>query len=337
MAAGAYDEARLRDRFRGALLGTMVGDALGLPMEGKRTLPEGQAPVRDFKPLDGVQGRYSDDSEMTMAFADALVRGKGEPDPERIAASFGTYFSPERGYGTSAWQILDSIRRGLNWREAVSRSEFKLGSWGNGSAMRVAPAALVHLGQEDRVRETARLQAEITNHTHPLAVWATEVQALAVHQALITGIGGEAFDGRYFLDTYLVARLPDEAALRDELAWIRNNIGQFAVPEAITRFGTGIKAPESVCAALWFFLVAHEQGYDAEDAIVFAANHSRDSDTIAAMTGAIAGAYWGAKALPSRWIESLENGGRGRDKMITLADRLADMAIERLNEPGFSI
>ena len=51
-------------------------------------------------------------------------------------------------------------------------------------------------------------------------------------------------------------------------------------------------------------------------------NLGGDSDTIGAMTGAIVGAYYGARALPQRWLDTLENGEKGRDYVTSLADQL---------------
>ena len=59
--------------------------------------------------------------------------------------------------------------------------------------------------------------------------------------------------------------------------------------------------------------------------MITAVNLGGDSDTIAAMTGAIAGAYHGVSAFPARWIDALERGERGYDHVIDLADDLLDL------------
>ncbi|MBC7343584.1 MAG: ADP-ribosylglycohydrolase family protein [Clostridia bacterium] len=64
---------------------------------------------------------------------------------------------------------------------------------------------------------------------------------------------------------------------------------------------------------------------DFEAAVTYAVNLGGDADTIGAMTGAIAGAYHGARAIPRRWKDQVENLGKGRDYIQSLATQLFDL------------
>jgi poly(ADP-ribose) glycohydrolase ARH3 len=86
------------------------------------------------------------------------------------------------------------------------------------------------------------------------------------------------------------------------------------------RLGSSSDAREAVCAAVYS---AHAHP-TFEEAIRFAVRLGGDTDTVAAMTGAIVGARAGAGAIPRRWLDALEEGERGRSHVERLAERLVD-------------
>jgi poly(ADP-ribose) glycohydrolase ARH3 len=88
--------------------------------------------------------------------------------------------------------------------------------------------------------------------------------------------------------------------------------------EVQARLGNSFDARESVCAAVYSAL-AHPT---FEVAVRFAVTLGGDTDTVAAMTGAIAGARHGAQSIPRRWLDALEDGKRGRSHVEWLAARL---------------
>lgn len=83
--------------------------------------------------------------------------------------------------------------------------------------------------------------------------------------------------------------------------------------------GNGIEAHRSVPTALHAFL-RHRDSF--ADAVLFAFSLGGDADTIASMTGALAGAFLGASAIPETWV----NGVEGRDELLDLADQLLSLS-----------
>jgi poly(ADP-ribose) glycohydrolase ARH3 len=187
--------------------------------------------------------------------------------------------------------------------------------------MRVAPVALAFYRAPQKIPEAARRQAAVTGHTHPLGAGGAQLQAQAVHLALKAGIGDTSIEPDGFLD-HLRPDLPPEYLAH--LSWLGEHPGA-AVEAVIREISCGVAAHESVPAAIWAFLT---HAKDAEKVIVQAANMGGDTDTIAAMAGAMAGAYHGASALPRRWLDGLENGEKGRDYVISLADELFELGFE---------
>lgn len=310
----------LKDCFRGALLGTMVGDALGMPVEGVSgsVIRARYDLVTEMLPARLGRGTYTDDTEMMIGLAEALLDTPGRLDPDRVAARFSENYNPNRGYGGNAQKILSAIREGMSWREATAAHSLPGGSFANGAAMRVAPVALAFYQDAKATVQAAAQQAEITGHTHPIGRIGACLQAIAIRWAIVCSSQGAELDAMSFLKNL---KLAGPKQFVDALAWIAENLAA-SPDEAAHHLGTGAEASCSVSAALWAVLSCPQ---DAEEAIVRAVNLGGDADTIGAMAGAVAGAFHGAEALPQRWTQALEEGDKGKGYVIELADRLLDL------------
>jgi poly(ADP-ribose) glycohydrolase ARH3 len=293
------------DRARGALLGTFAGDALGMPFEGA---PPAAIPAR-LVMLDArlARGSYTDDTEMAIALAESLL-DHGGIDAEALGRAFAEAQDPHRGYGPGTTEVLRLVRSGVHPHDAAGSLFGGEGSHGNGAAMRVAPVAVRYAGDMPRVAKAARDSARVT-HAHPLAIDAAVVQATAIAAALV----GEAP-----LDAALAAATTAE--LKGRLIEAARLLDSTPVPaEAAAALGNQPTGHESVPAAI-YSAAANDS---VEAAITFAVRCGGDTDTIGAMAGAIAAARAGASTIPSRWLEELEDGPKGRSHVEALAERLA--------------
>lgn len=269
-------------------------------------------------------GTVTDDTHLTVALARALLDAGGELDRDCVARRFAEIYDPARGYGGNARKILRDIRSGVSWRAAVDRHRLPGGSWANGAAMRVAPVALASPERPGRVRRAAAAQAEVTGHTHPIGRGAAELQALAVREALVTD---RERDDALAPGPFVAAirgrgdgRWPEE--LEEALDWIGEH-PDVDEDRAARELGSGGRASQSVPAALWAFLSV---GGAAETTVVRAVSLGGDTDTVGAMSGALAGAWSGDDAFPDRWRDALEDGPAGRAGLLELADELHDLA-----------
>lgn len=114
-----------------------------------------------------------------------------------------------------------------------------------------------------------------------------------------------------------------EAARTDEFWRGLSRVTEFraaqSAPRAVAQaLGNTSAGPESVPAAL-YAATAHGT---FEEALTFAVSCGGDTDTIAAMAGAVSGAHLGADDIPARWLDALEDGHRGRRHVEELAERL---------------
>ncbi len=332
MTSAADVDAR-RSRVRGALLGTMVGDALGVPFEGHDTTFEEYARARAPSGMPAVQAAiglqahlqtisrltYSDDTQLMIALAEAMLEDPAV-DPDRVAARFAASFDPARGYGAGALQVLRRIAAGEPWQQAA-RSVHSEGSFGNGAAMRVAPIGALYHDQPDQLHQAAERSAVVT-HLHADGIGGAVVQAQAVSLVLTAGTLGVPLDCDYFFRALLsrvvthgsgysvlesVGRAYELARRGESIATVRRQLGN------------GVIAVEAVPAAIWAFLTA---GGDVAQTLGLALALGGDTDTIAAMAGALVGAYHGEEKLPAAALRALADEPVGVEAVRALADRL---------------
>lgn len=296
----------LTDRFRGALVGTAVGDALGAPVEGHPHVPRGY--------LDSISDNppnlsYTDDTAMTFGLAESLVacgRFEGAHMAQTLADRYGK--EPWRGYGAGPPQVFARLAAGVAWDEAARSLFGGQGSYGNGAAMRVAPVALHVYPDLQQAAEIAHLSALIT-HTHPEGIDGAVMQAVGVTAMLRQTSPSDPSE----ITSVLLAHV-QTAVFRNKVAFIDRHVGDRPLEDIADVLGTGIAAHTSVPTALACFLANPDSFADAVKAAI---SLGGDTDTIAAMTGALSGAYLGHAAIPAPW-KSVE----GASQLITLADSL---------------
>ncbi len=309
------------DKFAGTLLGCAIGDALGAPVEGMSPdmIRDTMGTVREMISLHGEPaGLITDDTQLTIAVAESIV-ASGDLDPDDLAERFMAWMPLGRGHGATTVGAILNLQRGMAWWESGEPSA------GNGAAMRVSPVALLHPFDVSAMRRDAAISAIIT-HADPMAVVSVAAQTFLV-AALLHHLPGTLDVGKLLRDlSTAIGDLPDpgyperragasgEVRLHDRLLEVGDRLDQ-SPAEAFAYFQNGAFVLESLPAALWSFLRSPE---DPEEVIVTAVNGGYDADTVAAMAGALAGAYHGASGLPARWIEATER----TDELLTLAERL---------------
>jgi ADP-ribosylglycohydrolase len=302
----------LFDRFKGSALGTFVGDAMGREVEGwSREQIKARHGI-----LSGIgQGIYSDDTEMMIGIMEAL---KEDPcfDPALIARRFLENFHPMRNYGARIYGIMDRLRQGTPWDQVGTDS------WGNGGAMRSAPIGFFFYDDGELLKENALLCARIT-HTHPQGLAGALAQTMAVGMATQKGINGAAMDRRAFLEEIVQEVEGVDGTMAAEIKRIKElDTGddlEARIKRIASTFPRDVSALGAVPAAIACFLISD----DFQTTVVTAINGGGDTDTIGAMAGAIAGAYYGYSSIPSAWLDPLENGAKGRDYVQALAEELA--------------
>ena len=287
----------LKDRFEGCLLGLAVADALG----GRFEAQSADAILARFSSVDQLIAYpqdeiwYTDDTQMAIGVAESLV-ADGQVIEEHLCQAFVANYVPSRGYGRGARAVLEAMGGWRDHREVAERY-FPGGSFGNGAAMRVAPVGL--LFRDDRVKlwEQARLSA-LPTHLHPLGIEGAQLLALAV--ALCSHL--DCLDRATFCADLLSAC--ESREYRDNI----EEACRVESPEQLAALGNRIEALHSVPTAIASFGLTPESYEETIGNVILLGG---DTDTLAAMAGALSGAYLGVGRIPSRLLGLLERSPKG--------------------------
>ncbi|TWV48136.1 ADP-ribosylglycohydrolase family protein [Streptomyces misionensis] len=314
----------------GALLGLALGDALGFPTEFK-TVELIESMFGPWRTLELPQrARVSDDTQMTLALGRglrrAMARGPLTPaglEPPLREEFVDWYESPDNNRApgntclTACRLLMDE---GRGWQDAS-----QIGSKGCGANMRVAPIGLAPGLSAEQRSGAAQLQSALT-HGHPTALAASDLTAHAVHllaggtrpAALVGRLRAHALERRTRYDHLWLGDLwtrsqdpgPEHFVARgwDECLAILDRIEAAVAthsPETdpCVATGEGWVAEEAFATGLLCFLLFPDEPVTA---LRRAACTAGDSDSIACLTGAFAGAWLGADAWPADWTGRIE-------------------------------
>src|SRR5258708_416998 len=162
-----------------SLEGLSVGDSFGEQFFAPEHLVMSRIRERLLPPS---PWQWTDDTNMALSIVECLSAFE-EVDQNHLAESFADRFNPARGYGAGASVLLNAIGNGTPWRLG-SRAMFgRRGSFGNGSAMRIAPLGAYFAEDMDSVIEQAVLASEVT-HAHPEGLAGGIAVAAATAQAV---------------------------------------------------------------------------------------------------------------------------------------------------------
>jgi ADP-ribosylglycohydrolase len=247
-------------------------------------------------------GTYSDDTQMSIAVAEALLAGPIDDVDQvmrRVAARFIAWSrSPDndRAPGNACMTGCRNLARGVPWREAgVADSK------GCGSAMRVAPIGLLCWRDRPRLLELARASSVLT-HGHDAGVEGAAAAALLVALALEQRSPEEMYQA---VLAECGPRSPDFAACWRKLPAMVEQPPEIALSAA--GLGESWVAEEAVASALY----CHWRSpTDFRTCVQTAINTDGDSDSIGCIAGSISGAFNGAAAIPEHWRTGVENSAQ---------------------------
>ncbi|HEX3053213.1 MAG TPA: ADP-ribosylglycohydrolase family protein [Aggregatilineaceae bacterium] len=301
---------KLSEQFVGAMLGLMVGDALGRTR--KDHTPESLMERENF---DGemIGGFYTEDSELAMGVAESLLE-LGEIDPDHLAVKFGQNLNAMRGHNPGELEVLYRLQQGMDWRDA-NRVVFAEGSYGVGGSCRATPIGLFYHNDHDTLIEAAAASARVT-HAHPLG----EAGAVTVALAVAMAANRVTAQGMFYEMQDMLAATP-YAEILPHFVPLVDLLESWPNPaQVVEAIGDNRLTVQACIPAALYSVLRHPDSF--EKAVLFAVSLGGDADTIGAIAGAVAGAYHGQKAIPGKWIQALENEERGRDYMIELGARL---------------
>ncbi len=307
-------EPTTRDRFRGCLLGLAAGDALGTTLEFKR--PGTFQPIDDMiggGPFSLGPGEWTDDTSMALCLAASLIE-KGEFNPMDQMRRYVRW--RDEGYLSSTGTCFDigntiarALSRFMEFGEPYAGSSDPY-SAGNGSLMRLAPVPMFFAGD---AAQAIRRSADSSRTTHGAeeAVDACRYFAGLIVGAL-RGVDKVTLLSRRYCP---VEGLWERSPLAEKIAEVADGSFKHREPPEVSGTGYVVNSME---AALWAF----HRSQDFREGALLAANLGDDADTTAAIYGQIAGAAYGAEAIPAEWRDLLTMA----TQITSMADSLYDHA-----------
>lgn len=292
------------ERIQGSLLGLAIGDAVGTTAEFKRK--DSFTPITDMVG-GGVfrlkKGQWTDDTSMALCLADSLIACNGFDPKDQMARYLRWYEMGENSVTGKCFDIGSATRQALEHfketGEAYAGSRDKYSS-GNGSLMRLAPVPIFYHNDLQNCVEYAILSSK-TTHASPDCLSACAYFGEVLYHTL----NGETDKDKLLTPTSNHDFSPKVQAVID---------GSFKHKSRDEIFGTGYVV-DSLETALWAFY--HSDNF--KDAILMATNLGDDADTTAAITGQIAGAYYGLSGIPKHWVSEVY----WNEHILNLANKLA--------------
>ena len=300
------------DRFRGALVGMAVGDAVGTTVE---FMPPGSFhPVTDMVgggPFNLEPGEWTDDTSMALCLAESLVECGGFDPADQMSRYVRWY---RDGYWSSNGVCFDignatrsALERFEGSGEAFSGSTAEHTA-GNGSVMRLAPVPLFYA---DRPEEAVRLSGESSRTTHGAP---QSVDGCRYFGGLILAAAEGATKADILGDRYTpTGSWQDFESWHPAIEEVARGSFKRRNPPEITGAGYVVRTIE---AALWAF---HNSDSFAEG-LLKVVNLGDDADTTGAVYGQLAGCFYGLAGIPAEWADRIALRG----EILEMAERLHD-------------
>lgn len=288
------------------LLGTAIGDALGVPFETK---------LVNFEPLqkwDGKTylgsehhklepGQFSDDTQMSIEVAESLIQNKGF-DPDNLAARYVDWIVSKRarGWGRTTLAAVNNLIAGKHWSQSGIAN-----SYGNGTAMRAAPFGVWYRNDLRSLVEIVKIDSAITHVSEEAEAGAI---AIALTAALATN-----HDTDNLLER-IHEHLPD-SKVKSCLYSLSSLVEAENIPPmtALSILGTKADVRQTVPAVMYLFL----RFKDYHEAVETAIRAGGDTDTTAAIVGGLLGAKLGMKAIDKQFY-----GVEQFDRLVSLDSQL---------------
>ncbi|MFC7027179.1 ADP-ribosylglycohydrolase family protein [Halomicroarcula sp. GCM10025710] len=283
------------DAAKGTLLGLACGDALGRPVEFRspEQITEQHGTLTDMvghgthgKPA----GTVTDDTDLALCIARSLAE-QAAFDGEDIADRFAEWYDDGPfDVGLMTADAISEYKTGTSWRDAgreVWQRRAEGSNAGNGSIMRCAPHAIAFADESDTLERVSKQSSAITHHD-PRCQYGCVLLNHTI-AGYLNGTDDPVTDA--------IARI--DGAAPDELVETIRLVPDVVDENQLENTGYVVHTLQT---SLYEALTAD----NAAEAITASVNRGGDTDTLGAVTGAIAGARFGADALPDQWLDTLE-------------------------------
>lgn len=301
--------AQRLNKIRGCLIGQAVGDALGFTSEnlsrGRIEKKFGRITEYHVRPQAAF---FTDDTQLATMVAETL-------------AECGEYKDDLFRRKLARWRLVVPRLSGRSTKYAALKCLLGLKETGydvpgSSGAMRIAPLGLLYFLDDNALR-TSTIECCKVTHTNASAIAGALVTSFSVAYAM----KNDEFDLETYLEVISTEAGRFDPALEQRLRALPELLSvceESALKELLkTSSITGSPIGDIIATAIYSF-IRHRKDYAL--AVQFCVNAGWDTDTMAAICGAISGAWNGLSGIPERYVSHLENGYKGKDHILSLAD-----------------
>ncbi|MFX1379418.1 MAG: ADP-ribosylglycohydrolase family protein [Promethearchaeota archaeon] len=313
-------EINLLDKFQGCLLGVAIGDTLGHPFEGKLR-SQIYSYFDDFEEFiqnnKSIFKTYTDDTQLTLHLAEALIKGNGFSIDYIIREFINWLDDPPIGPGYGCISSIRKLRYGIDWEQAASNSG------GNGTTMRIAPIGLLYC-KDPKALKAAAVKSSIITHNHPAASAGAIVIAHAIAYLIkknpdtdfsveeffnvIIGSISNSQDKIWKEFTEILFKLKSNLDMPIESGLIKFSQAGVKSPYFIEQYlGQAFVHPYTISTVICTLFIFLKRLSSFKECIFELATAGGDSDTVGAIGGSLAGAYFGLQKIPLDLVKLVKN------------------------------
>lgn len=287
------------DQVKGALFGVAIGDALGVPVEFNQREYLDRNPVTDFtgyKSHNQPPGTFSDDASLTFCLAESLCYGYDLNDmAERFVRwqSSGYWGAYDKVFdiGMTTYGAISRLKKGIQPQLA---GDFDEDANGNGSLMRILPLVFYTKDLTLETRYEVVKDVSSITHGHIRSV----ISCFYYLEFALNMLNGRNKMETYQMTATAVKNVLDQQMINEKEAKLFDSLLQGDISararEKISSTGYVL---DSLMASIWCIMTTSNY----KDATLKAVNLGHDTDTTGAITGGLAGLYYGLHDIPEKW------------------------------------
>lgn len=293
----AVSDAKMLSRAQGCLLGQLTGDSLGSlvefssPAKIKASYPNGVRDLKDGGTWGNMAGQPTDDSEMSLMLARTLVH-EGRYDSGLVLNSYAHWWRDHAwDHGNTLGQALEPACSGKTTTERLqlAKEHASQSSQSNGCLMRISPLAIFGANTPSEAADWAREDCRLT-HPNPVCQETCAVFVAAIATTISTACGKEACYEAALAEA-------DRSNVAPSVRQALEDARKAPPADYVTQMGWVLIALQNA-----FYQLLHATSF--EEGVVDTVMRGGDTDTTAAIAGALLGAVHGRQAVPSRWLRA---------------------------------
>jgi ADP-ribosylglycohydrolase len=314
------DHKRLSDKAYAALIGLAIGDSLG----DQARSPENQILYGITRDMYANQSWSTDDTEFAILVAQEMINSGGELTESHVVQAWMEHVVAQDDLGEKGGEsekgAANNLRRGILPPYSGSDNSY---NDSDGAAMRIVPVGIVCAGDPDRAARFAEIDASISHYRD--GIWGAQAVAAGISVAMVDASIDEVIQSArsYIPDDSWLGRWFDKGMTITRNA---NNDLWNAWTPLHQQLRTEYRASSAEAISEAFALFKLTKGHFVEG-VLAASNFGRDSDTLAALVGALAGAKNGTDEIPEDWIMKSRHP-TGRCLQFTNGVDIRDIAIK---------